>query len=166
MALLCGVSGLGWCLQPDDDDEVVIKLTEAPEAVRTAVGKLTPADKVTKVTRESDEGVTVFEVEFTKDGAKCSADLSSQGDILELEKAVPEASVPAAAMGALKKKYPNATFKELTSVQKFYYEAAVATDGKTRHVYVDASGEVKEAKHDEDHEHGKEEGKKDEKDND
>ena len=168
LSLLIGAAGIGaWCLpqQPEDDDEVVIKLTEAPEAVRNAVGKLTPADKITKVTRESDGGLTVFEVEYTKEGATCSANLSSQGDVLEIEKSVAEAGVPAAAMAALKKKYPNASFKELTSVQKFYFEAGVVIDGKTHHVEVDATGKIEDEHHEEaKHEAGeKHEGKKGEK---
>lgn len=174
----CGMTialaGIGaWTMIEERDDEVVIKLGEAPEAVRTTVAKLTPADKVTKVIKESDEGLTLYEVEYTKDGANCSAALSGLGEVMELEKAVPEASLPAAVLAELKKEYPKATFKNPVSVQKFYFEIAVVIDGKSHEVKVDAAGNIEDEQakdqDDEKDEKGKgekKEGKKGEKDDD
>jgi len=133
----------------DETKEETIKLADAPEAVRNAVAKLTSADKVTKVIKETDEGVTVFEVEYTVESAACSAAFSSAGDVLELEKGVNESAVPAAIMAALKKEFPKATLKDFNSVQKFYYEVDVVIDGKKHEVKVDASGEIDDEEGDE-----------------
>ncbi len=166
--LTIALAGIGAWTMTDgpEDDEVVIKLGEAPEAVRTAVGKLTPADKVVKVTKETDEGITIFEVDYTKDGVNCSATLSGLGEVMELEKAVAETALPAAVMAELKKEYPNATFQSPIAVQKFYFEVGIVIDGKTHEVKVDAAGNI-EDEHEGEHAKGeREEHKKSEKDDD
>jgi hypothetical protein len=138
-------------------DEVVIKLSEAPEAVRAAAAKIVPADKVTKVIKETDEGITTYEVEFTEGGLACSAAMSGTGDVMEIERGVKE--LPAQVMAALKKEFPKGTFDTPESVQKHYYEVMVTVDGKKHGVKVDAAGNIEDeggkAK-------GKEEGEEDE----
>ncbi|MFO0829593.1 MAG: hypothetical protein U0572_15750 [Phycisphaerales bacterium] len=135
--------------EDEEDEEEVIKLADAPTAVRDAVAKMTSPDKVTKVTKEEDDGVTVFEVEFTQDGMPASADFSKNGDVLEIEKSVKDSAMPAAVMAALKKKFPGGTFKSFTSVQKFSYEVEVVVDGKTHGVELNATGAMED---DESHE--------------
>lgn len=137
----------------EGDDETVIKLADAPEAVRAATGKVTPADKVTKVIKETDEGVTTYEVEYTDANGEASARFSDAGDVIELEHRVKVA--PAAVLAAITKAHPKATIGDVTAVQTFSYEVAVTIDGTTHEVKVDAAGEID----DEDHERG---GEKDE----
>ncbi|CAN5716675.1 hypothetical protein BH11PLA1_BH11PLA1_11300 [soil metagenome] len=129
----------------EEAGEEVIDLAKAPEAVRTAALKLVGASgekAIKKVIKEEDEGVYTYEIEFTADGVECSAALSTAGDLLELEKATTEAKLPAAAMAALKKDYPKATFAKPFAVTKMYYEIQMVIDGKTREVKVDAAGNI------------------------
>jgi hypothetical protein len=139
----------------EEADEQVIELSAAPAAVRAAAAKLAGSEKaISKVTKEEDEGVYTYEVEYAADGLDQSATLTAAGDVMELEKAVAEASLPAAALAALKKDYPNATFKSPKLVQKFYFETDVTEGGKTHEVKVDAAGEIKDKskRHDEENE--------------
>lgn len=160
-----------------ESDEVVIKLAEAPEAVRAALVKMAVSDKVTKVIKEEDEGITTYEVEYKADGTDCSAVLSASGDVMEIEKGVKESALPAAALAALRKEYPGAAFGNHTAVQKFYYEVEVTIDGKKHGVRIDGAGNVEDEstggdekdEHAEGNERGKGEkhdGKKGEKDED
>jgi hypothetical protein len=136
--------------QREEGQESQIKLSDTPEAVRAAVTKLTTADQVKKVTRETDEGVTTFEVEYTTDGGDCSAVFSPAGDVLELEKPLKDA-LPGPAAEAINKRFKGAEIKGRTSVQKFSYEVQVVVDGKTREVRVDACGRFEdEEEHDKD----------------
>ncbi|MFA6044574.1 MAG: PepSY domain-containing protein [Phycisphaerales bacterium] len=148
---LVAVAGLAAALafsQPadygDEGTETTIKLAEAPEAVKAAAVKMTPANTITKVIRETDDGITTYEIEFNENGTSGSGTFATTGEMLELERGTTEAKVPAAAMDALKKANPGATFSSMSAVTKFYYEIEVVKDGKKHEVKVSASGEIEE----------------------
>lgn len=134
-----------------DEGEIVIKLAEAPEAVRAAAAKVVPADKVTKVIKEEDEGVTTYEIEYQADGMESSAVFSAAGDLMEIEKGIKDSALPAAAAAALNKEYPGGTFGDHVAVQKFYYEVEVTAGGKTHEVKIDAAGDIHDGSKGENH---------------
>jgi len=151
LIVVAGAAGLGgWAIaqQPEpagakaEAGEHAIKLSEAPDAVRAALVKITPADKVTEVTRESHKGVTVYEIEYAAEGGECSVVFSAAGEVMELEKEIKEAALPAAALAALRKAYPDAKFGEITLVQEFSYEVEFKVDGKTHEVELNAAGQI------------------------
>lgn len=69
----------------DDDEEVVITLDDLPDAVRKALADITTEAAVTQVARETEDGVTTYDVEYEKDGAQWSAEFSDAGKVLENE---------------------------------------------------------------------------------
>jgi hypothetical protein len=154
----------------ENDDEQVITLDKAPAAVRAAALKLAAdAKNITKVSREEDdEDVVTFEVEYNEGATKCAAIFSTAGELMESEKGTTEAKLPAAALAALKKEYPKATFADPQIVTKTFYEIVVVIDGQKHAVTVDAAGGIEDeseggdehAKQDE----GAEKNEKDEKD--
>lgn len=129
LALLGGISALAYTQaaskQKMEAGESEIKLADAPEAVRLAIGKLTTPANVKKLTKETEHGATTYEVEYTDHGVDCSADLSPGGDVMELERALKEGEIPAVTMKALKSRFPKATLKGFTSVQSFAFEVVV-----------------------------------------
>lgn len=167
--------------EKEGDEEEVITLDKAPEAVRAAAIKLAgDAKNITKVIKEEDEEDNIqYEIEYNEgSGAaaiKCAAIFSAAGDLMETEKATTEAKLPAAVMAAIKKDYPKATFADPQVVTKMFYEIEVVIDGKKHEVKVDASGNIEDESEGgdehgehakgEDHEKGeKHEGKKEKKD--
>lgn len=149
------VSALAFSQPPKErDDEVAIKFSEAPEPVRAAALKVAPEKNMTKVTRESDDGITTYEVEFTEDGGSGSGTFTRMGDVLEIEHGIPESKLPAAAIAAVRKAYPGTTLGPIVIVTKTYYEVQVSKDGKKHEVRVDASGEIEHEEGDENHEKG------------
>lgn len=146
LAAAGGISALTFATNFGDEEknEVVIKFTEAPAAVQAALSKLTDASTVTKVIKETDEGITIYEIEFTKAGLKSSADISAAGDVMEIETTVATTTLTAAAMAALKKEYPNATLGDCSLVQKTYFEMDMIIDGKKREVKFDAAGNIED----------------------
>jgi uncharacterized membrane protein YkoI len=132
----------------EESDEEVIDLAKAPEAVRTAALKLAGSEKaITKVTKEEEDGTFTYEVEYTADGVENSAEFSPAGDLMKTERGTTEAKLPAAALAALKKSYPNATFAHPVIVTKTFYEVEVKTDGEKHEVKVNASGELERRHH-------------------
>jgi len=127
----------------DESDEEVIDLAKAPDAVRTAAIKLAGSDNaITKVMKEKDDDVSTYEVEFTAEGVECSAVFAATGDLMEIEKSIPQAKLPEAVRAELSKEFPNATFKDVCLVQKFFYEIDVTANGKTHEIKIDANGEI------------------------
>ncbi|MBY0312382.1 MAG: hypothetical protein K2W85_09955 [Phycisphaerales bacterium] len=151
----------------EGDEEEVITLDKAPEAVRAAAIKLVgDAKNITKVIKEEDdEDVVTYEVEYNEGAVKCAAIFSVAGDLMETEKGTTEAKLPAAVMAALKKDYPKATFANPFVVTKMFYEVEIVIDGKKHEVKVDASGNIEdESKGDGDEKGEHKEEKKDKKD--
>ncbi len=162
--------------EKEGDEEEVITLDKAPEAVRVAAIKLAgDAKNITKVIKEEDdEDYIQYEIEYNEGAVKCAAIFSTAGELMETEKGTTEAKLPAAVMAALKKDYPKATFANPFVVTKMFYEVEIVIDGKTHEVKVDASGNIEdESQGDDDHAKGedhkkgeKHEGKKGEKEED
>lgn len=69
----------------DGDDEVVISLANLPAAVRTALAGITADAAVTQVAKEEKDGVTTYDVEYTKDGQQWAVEFSATGTVLENE---------------------------------------------------------------------------------
>lgn len=154
-----------------NDEEEVIALEKAPDAVRAAATKLAgDAKNVTKVIKEEDdEDVVTYEVEYNEGAMKCAAVFSVAGELMETERPTMEAKLPAAVVEALKKEYPNATFADPQVVTKMFFEIEVVKNGKKHEIKINAAGNI-EDEADKEHwdgkgekDEGKHEGKKDHK---
>ena len=146
LAAAGGMSALTFATSFGDEKwtEVVINFTDAPAATQAALSQLTDASNVTKVIQETDEGISVYEIEFTRAGVKSSTIISAAGDVMEVETAVAMTKLPVTAMAALKKEFPNATMGDCSLVQKTYYEMDMIIDGKKREVKFDAAGNIED----------------------
>ena len=122
----------------------MINFTDAPATTQAALSQLTDASTVTKVIQETDEGISVYEIEFTRAGVKSSTIISAAGDVMEVETAVAMSKLPVTAMAALKKEFPNATMGDCSLVQKTYYEMDMIIDGKKCEVKFDAAGNIED----------------------
>jgi hypothetical protein len=132
--------------EKEGDEEEVITFEKAPQAVRAAALKLAgDAKNITKVVKEEDDDdMMQYEVEYNDGAVKCSALFSTAGDVMETERSTTEATLPPAALAALKKEYPKATFSGHSLVTRTFYEVDVVIDGKTHEVKVQASGAIKD----------------------
>ena len=68
-----------------DDEGTVIAFADAPDAVKTALLGLTGESSVTQVVRESDDGATTYDIEYTKDGVQWAVEISASGTVVENE---------------------------------------------------------------------------------
>lgn len=139
----------------DEKSEVIIKFADAPEAVRAGARKLTGEQNITRVIRESDEGITTYEIEYTDAGVKCAAIFTSNGDVMETERTIATGTLPAAASAAIKKEYTKATVGTVQIVTKTYYEVELTENGKTREIKVDAAGSIEDESGEKDDENDK-----------
>lgn len=131
----------------DEDDEEhaeVIKLTDAPNAVRNAFSRLSGGAAASKVERITDEEVTKYEIEFVANGGTASLTLADTGDLLERESPVAADALPEAVRREIQKDFPGATVKAAEAVELHYFEIEVVFDGRTVEVSALATGDIED----------------------
>ena len=67
----------------DDESEVSMTLDEMPEPVRDAILALTTEANITQLSRETEDGRMVYEVEYTANGVATEAEFDAQGNVLD-----------------------------------------------------------------------------------
>jgi hypothetical protein len=146
--LLAGSGAIGYAFAQavnDDagEDKSAIKLSDAPAPVRAAVAKITNEKNVTRVHAETNsDGSTTFDVAYQTDGKSSEAEISENGDVMEISTIINANALPTAAANALAKAFPNAPVKAAESKQVFFYEVVVSVNGQDKEVRVAASGQM------------------------
>jgi uncharacterized membrane protein YkoI len=125
--------------------EKEITREHAPAAVGAAIDRVSKGGKVDRITQETDAGASVYEVEFTRDGGKCSADISAAGDVLTIERELAKTALPAAASKAVMALAAGATVQRVESVELHLYEVGIAQDGKHGEVRAYHDGRILDA---------------------
>jgi hypothetical protein len=151
---------------PARADEEKVPLDKAPKAVLDAAKKRFPKAEVVGVSKEAEDGKTVYEVEMKQGGKTTDVTLTPEGAIVLIEQEIDAKELPKAVAGALGKKYPKAAYKvaeavykvasgkekldfyevELTTAEKKRVEVQVYPDGKVKAVEEKKAGEKDEKK--------------------
>jgi DNA-binding beta-propeller fold protein YncE len=126
----------------------IIKLEEAPNAVRDAVDGRFPAAKVSTTERETENGKVVFEVALTQEDRKYEMHIKDDGTIEAVEKEISLNDVPKAVLTAVTEKYSDATIGAAMAVNKFkdkketldHYLIAIKVGGKKAEIGVSLDG--------------------------
>ena len=70
---------------PEADGETVIALDKVPAAVRTAGEKAVPGLVITRVERDVEDGVVMYDVLGTAKGKTFEVEVTADGKVLEIE---------------------------------------------------------------------------------
>jgi uncharacterized membrane protein YkoI len=136
VTLLLGLAPLG--------AEQKLKLQDLPPAVRQTVEQQTRNATLAGLSKEVEQGKTVFELETKKaDGKSRDLMIDSAGVVLSVEEEVTVDSLPAAARAALEKAAAGgkiARVETLTEGEAVSYEASIDKKGKKSSVTVKADG--------------------------
>ena len=128
----------------------IIKLEEAPKAVRDAIEGRFPGSKVSTTERETENGKVNFEVNLTHKDRKYEMHIQEDGTITAIEKEVNLKDVPEAVLKAVKDKYPDATIQGAMQVDKVngkketpdHYLIAVTISDKKKEISVSLDGKT------------------------
>lgn len=126
-----------------------LRLKDLPAAVQKTVNETLKAGQIRSISRETENGVTQYEVESILNGKHRDFNVDARGKLLVVEEETDIATFPAAAKAAIEKK---AAGGKIGMVELFMrggetlYEAAYTSkDGKKHAVLVKAAGtETKE----------------------
>jgi uncharacterized membrane protein YkoI len=123
--------------------ETKVQMKDLPPAVQKAVQAQTAGAQIKGLSKETEKGKTVYEVETLVNGKSRDLTLDSAGTVVEIEEQVALDSIPAAAKAAIEKKIAGGRIKTVESVTKgseMVYEAAYAKGGKSHEFQVRADG--------------------------
>ena len=123
--------------------ETKVKMTDLPMPVQQTVKEQTKDATLVGITKEKENGKTVYEVETKVNGKGRDILIDTTGAVIEVEQEVEIDSIPAAAKAAIEKKAAGARVTKvetLTKGGKITYEAAITKGKKTSEITIAADG--------------------------
>jgi len=131
--------------------EAAVGLDQVPKVIMDSARAKFPAAKIKAASKETENGKTVFELEMTNENRNMDVTFEENGTLAMVETSIPEAEASAAAIKAVKDRYPGAKINLVESVKKGaelkrevdYFEFHLtAADKKSVEVEVDPAGKI------------------------
>jgi len=124
--------------------EKTLKLADLPAAVQSAVRQELKGGEIKNISKETEKGVTQFEVESILNGKHRDFNIDTKGTLVALEEETSLDAIPAAAKDALVKKIADGKLSMVEIVSKSgttFYEASYVSKGGKKHEFaVTAAG--------------------------
>lgn len=138
--------------------EEEISPDKMPAKAREALMKQAAGAKLGKCSHEKEDGVELFEADWTVHGLVCSATVTADGAIVEIEEQLAAKDVPAAVEKAAARMFPGDKGVVVEKRITVTYEVKGKVKGKEREVVLNAAGKrVEKDEGDEEHENKGEE---------
>ncbi len=93
-----------------------LKLDKIPQVVMTGLKTRFPKADIHKWTKEKEDDIVVYDIEFKQEGQKFEADIKEDGTIYNWEKEIADKDLPEAVKKTVEVKYPNSTIKEIMEI--------------------------------------------------
>jgi len=87
-----------------------------PQKVKDSLKARFPGYMVTQATKELENGQVIYDIEMTVAGKKHEMDCKEDGTIVDIQNEIDAKDLPAAALNAIKAKYPGSTIKEVGEI--------------------------------------------------
>lgn len=126
--------------EEEEEEEAVVALDSIPEAARKSIQAIVGANAIGAVTKETEGGAAVYEVEYKVEGVSHEAEVAASGEVVETERTIDAAELPEAVRKAVEAKYPGAKLRETNAVQLSFYEIEVETEKGVREIKLLATG--------------------------
>ena len=119
MSTICRLVSFGCCLLlfalPLTGQEKVSP-DKLPEKVSQALKRRFPSAQVQQITRETEDGKVVYDIEMVQGGTKHEMDCQEDGTIVDIQNEIPVKDLPAAAVTAIAAKHPGSKIKEVGEI--------------------------------------------------
>jgi len=93
-----------------------IDADKLPPKVKQSLNTRFPGNKITQITKETENGEVIYDIEMTKDGKKHEMDCKEDGTIVDIQNEIAAKDLPAAALSGIKAKHPGSTIKEVGEI--------------------------------------------------
>lgn len=111
--------------------EKKVELKNLPQAVQNAVAEQTKNAELKGLSKETEHGVTSYEIETVANGRHRDVTVDSKGNVITIEEETPLDSIPAAAKAAIEKKVATGKIAMVEAVMRngavALYEASYTT---------------------------------------
>jgi len=148
VAIVMGLAVGAFAVGAEEEKEEKIAVDALPPAVTKAIKDKFPKAGIAGAIKETEDGKMTYEVALLEDKKEFEVKADAEGKILEVEREIAVADLPAAVRDAVKKKYPKAEIEEAEEVTKGEiktYEVIVEVeDDKERELSIDAAGKILE----------------------
>jgi uncharacterized membrane protein YkoI len=128
-----------------DTEEKVPSLDKLPAAVAKALKQQAGDSKITDLSKEKEEGKTVYEATFKKNGRVHDVTVDEEGKLVSDEETIPTSEAPEAIRDAIEREHPGGKIEKLeriTEGKKISYEALLSSKGKREEIKFDTKGKV------------------------
>ena len=142
--LLTAFSVSAWSAE---DKEETTKLEALPPAVAKALKEQAGKDKITNVSKEKDEGKTVYEATFKRGGNVHDVTVDEKGKLVSDEETIPAAEAPKNIRAAIEREFPGAKIEKFERIKeggKTNYEALLSGGKKREEIKFSQDGKVLE----------------------
>lgn len=141
-SLLLGVSLLAFARGEDDPKERKIKAADVPKAALEALKKLAAGAEITEFEMEVENGVTLYEGTWKGPRGEFEAEVTAQGDVVEMEEPISAEVLPKVILEAVRKTAGSDAKLHAEKKTVIYYEVEFTKDGKRHEVCYTAAGRV------------------------
>ncbi len=87
-----------------------------PPKVAAALKRRFPSAQVQHITRETEDGKVVYDIEMLHGGTKHEMDCQEDGTIVDIQNQIPVKDLPAPAAAAIAAKHPGSKIKEVGEI--------------------------------------------------
>lgn len=130
-----------------DDD---VAMGEVPKAARDAIMREAAGAKIDEIERETHDGVTLYEAEWTVNGREREVCVTEDGTLVETEETIPTSEAPAAVRALIAKHFGENAKVEVERKMIVMYEIEGKIDGKGREILVSPTGKTHDDYEDDD----------------
>lgn len=141
-SLLLGVTFLASAQGPGDEKERKLKAADVPKAAMEALKKLAASAEITEFEMEVENGVTLYEGAWKGPQGEVEAEVTAQGDVVEMEESISAEVLPKAVLEAVRKTAGSDATLQAEKNTVIYYEVKFAKNGKRHEVRYTADGRV------------------------
>jgi len=93
-----------------------VEADKLPQKVKDSLKARFPGHMITQATKELENNEVIYDIEMTVGGKKHEMDCKEDGTIVDIQNEIEPKDLPAAALNAIKAKYPGSTIKEVGEI--------------------------------------------------
>ena len=140
-------TGLSFVAAAAEENEQQVSLEKLPAAVAKALKAQAGKDKITNVSKESDDGKTVYEATFKRNGHVHDVTVNENGKLVSDEEELSASEAPQKIREAIDREFPGARIEKFERIKeggKTNYEALLSGKKKREEIKFSDGGKVLE----------------------